>query len=87
MRRHKPTNTARITVGGKVHSLGRWGSPEAQDRFDTLMAAYLASGRRNLDAGLAVTGRATQPEPLIAGPARSSHDATAGLTVGELARA
>jgi len=87
MRRHKPTNTARITVGGKVHSLGRWGSPEAQDRFDTLMAAYLASGRRNLDAGLAVTGRTTQPEPLIAGPARSSHDATAGLTVGELARA
>jgi hypothetical protein len=24
MRRHKPTNTARITLGGKIHSLGRW---------------------------------------------------------------
>lgn len=88
MRRHKPTNTARITVGGKVHSLGRWGSPEAQDRYDTLMAAFIASGRTSLDAGRAVIGRtaavAPAPEPP---PARYAKDATGGLTVGELARA
>ena len=57
MRRHKATNTARIVIGGKVHSLGRWGSTEAQDRYDTLMAAYIASGRTSLDAGRAVIGR------------------------------
>ena len=85
MRRHKATNTARIVLGGKVHSLGRWGSPEAQDRYDTLMAAYIASGRTSLDAGRAVIGRpAPMPEPQ---PAPSSRDATGGLTVGELARA
>jgi hypothetical protein len=95
MRRHKPTNTARITIGGKVHSLGRWGSAEAQDRFDTLVAAFIASGRRSVDAGLAVMGRtiatvqAVQPQavPAVPLPCPVSQDATGGLTVGELARA
>ncbi len=88
MRQHKATNTARIVVAGKVHSLGRWGSPEAQDRYDTLMAAFIASGRTSLDAGRAVIGRpgaaapATEPPP-----SRPAKDATGGLTVGELARA
>jgi integrase len=95
MRRHKPTNTARIVIDGKVHSLGRWGSPEARDRFDTLMAAYLASGRTSVDAGTAVVGRrhvkmpAVEVEPMAqpALPCPSMRDATGGLTVGELARA
>ena len=85
IRRHKPTNTARMVVGGKVHSLGRWGSPEAKDRYDTLIAAYIASGRTSLDAGRAVIGRPATPQP-VAQPA-ATHDATGGLTVGELARA
>lgn len=91
MRRHKPTNTARIFVDGKLHSLGRWGSHEAQDRYDTLVAAYIASGRRNVQAGLAVIGRQTAPtpamEPTAATTSPSLPDATGGLTVGELARA
>jgi hypothetical protein len=95
MRLHKPTNTARITVGGKVHSLGRCGSAEAQDRYDTLVAAFIASGRRNIDAGLAVIGRRVapveavqvQPVPAATAPCPVSQDATGGLTVGELARA
>ena len=41
MRRHKPTNTARITLGDKVYSLGRWGSHEARDRLDTLTAVVV----------------------------------------------
>jgi integrase len=85
MRWHKPTNTARITVGGKVYSLGRWASPEAQDRYDTLMAGYIASGRKSLDAGKAVIGRPTPMPPPATQPSR--HDGTGGLTVGELARA
>jgi len=95
MRRHKPTNTARVVVGGKFHSLGRWGTAEAQDRYDTLVAAYIAGGRKTVDAGLAVIGRgpstppAVQPAPGVAIPAPcpATHDATDGLTVGELARA
>ena len=93
MRRHKPTNTARLTVGGKVQSLGRWGSAEAQDRYDTLVAAFIASGRRNVDAGLAVIGRrvalakAVESQVVPAAPCPAPHDATGGLTLGELARA
>lgn len=91
MRHHKPTNTARIVVGGKVHSLGRWGSPEARDRYDTLMAAYIASGRTSLDAGKAVIGQPhSKPAASVDPPPRPAvrpADATGGLTVGELARA
>lgn len=89
MRRHKPTNTARIFVGGKLHSLGRWGSHEAQDRYDTLVAAYIASGRKTVQPGLAVIGRpATTPSfKLPAAMPPSLPDSTGGLTVGELARA
>lgn len=86
MRRHKPTNTARITVGGKVHSLGRWGSQEAQDRYQTLVAAFLASGCQCLNAGLTVIGRPAA-ETLAHVQPKPSHDITGGLTVGELARA
>jgi len=96
MRRHKPTNTARITLGGKVYSLGRWKTREAHDRFDTLMAAWIASGRTSVDAGLAVIGRPPAPPTAPAAPGgsqgpppaplpRGHHDATGGLTVGELA--
>jgi len=91
MRRHKPTNTARITVGGKVVSLGRWGSPEAQDRYDTLMAAFIASGRTTVDAGMAVIGRPaappSPPEAVDTPQATLAPRDAAGLTVGELARA
>jgi hypothetical protein len=96
MRRHRPTNTARITLGGKVYSLGRWKSREAHERFDTLTAAWIASGRTSVDAALAVIGRHRAPAPPPAAPAatherhaaplpRSRRDATGGLTVGELA--
>ena len=53
MRRHKPTNTARIVIGGRVHSLGRWRSREARQRYGEFIAAYKASGYRSVDAALA----------------------------------
>jgi len=91
MRRHKPTNTARVAVAGKVHSLGRWGSQEAQDRYDTLVAAYIASGRKSVDAGLAVVGRSASQAPAAHSTRPAPHPApqavTGELTVGELARA
>ncbi len=53
MRLDSRTGHARVRINGKTHWLGPWGSPPTQDRFDTLMAAFIASGRRNVDAGLA----------------------------------
>lgn len=53
MRRHKPPNTARIVIDGKVYSLGRRGSDEARMRFDTFIAAYVTSGRTSVDAARA----------------------------------
>jgi integrase len=97
MRRHEPTNTARIKIGGKVHSLGRWGSDEAQHNFDTFIAAYVTSGRKNVDAAIEVLGRrrpvaratASPPAAPIAAPRvpepAAANPITAGLTVGDLA--
>lgn len=54
------------------------------------MAAYLASGRTTLDAGMAVIGRPAAPptpEAVNEPQATVGRDAIAGLTVGELARA
>jgi integrase len=97
MRRHEPTNTARIKIGGKVYSLGRWGSDEAQRQFDTFIAAYVTSGRTSVDAALGVLGRTRTPARPAAGtPAAPKATRTAepvapatppstGLTVGDLA--
>jgi hypothetical protein len=82
MRHDKRTGHARVRINGKAYWLGRWGSPEAQDKFDTLMAAFIASGRRSVDTGLAVTA-----PPCPAPAPAAGQDGTAGLTVGELARA
>jgi len=94
MRRHRPTNTARIVIDGKVHSLGRWGSDEARMRYDTFIAAYVTSGRSRVDAARAVLGTPASGRPPAArvmvatAPAAAAPptaDKSGGLTVGELA--
>jgi integrase len=93
MRRHKPTNTARIVIDGRVHSLGRWGSDEAQMRYDTFIAAYVTSGRSSVEAARAVLGKpapgrrpavAVAPAPVLPTPPAPADDKSGGLTVGEL---
>jgi integrase len=91
MRRHKKSKTARMVIGGKVYSLGRWGSDEAQMKYDAFMAAYLASGRKSFEAGLAVIGKPVPgrppaaPEPVsISISPTVKADKSGGLTVGEL---
>lgn len=94
MRRHKPSNTARIVINGKVYSLGRWGSDEARMRFDTFIAAYVTSGRTSIDAAMAALAAPASPvrpvavlraavAPVALSPAPLPADN--GLTVGELA--
>jgi len=63
MRRDKRTGHARVRINGKTYWLGRWGSPEARDKFDTLMAAFIASGRRSVDAALSMAAPPPCPVP------------------------
>ena len=45
LQHHKPSNRARVTINGRDHWLGKWGSPEAQLAYKRLVAEYLATGR------------------------------------------
>ncbi|MFM8537076.1 MAG: hypothetical protein ACKOES_03250, partial [Planctomycetaceae bacterium] len=93
MRRHRPTNTARIVLNGKVHSLGRWASHEARMRYDTLIAAYVTSGRTSIEGAKPSAAHKPPTEPAggvraVTAPPPGScqvREPVAGLTVGELA--
>ena len=45
-RLHKSTNQAVVTLSGKDHYLGRYGTPESRAEFDRLIAEWLSNGRR-----------------------------------------
>ena len=50
--KHSARNLARVRIQGKDYYLGEYGSPESYERYDRLIAEYLASGRRSPDACL-----------------------------------
>lgn len=39
---HQSTGQARVRIDGKDHYLGAYGSPESRDRYDDLVAEWLA---------------------------------------------
>ena len=41
-RLHKPSGQAYVRINGKFHYLGEYGSPESRDRYDELIADWLA---------------------------------------------
>jgi integrase len=45
-RKHKPTGQAVVTLNGKDHYLGRYGTKQSQAEYDRLIAEWLACGRR-----------------------------------------
>lgn len=45
---HRPTGQARVRLNGVDHYLGRFGTREAEQRYDAIMEAWLANGRRPL---------------------------------------
>jgi integrase len=47
-RQHKPSGQAVVTLSGKDHYLGRYDSPESHQRYDELVAQWLATGRKPL---------------------------------------
>lgn len=44
-RHHKPSGQAFIELGGKRHYLGKHGSPESRQRYESALADWLANGR------------------------------------------
>lgn len=74
MRHHKKSNQARVTLFGKTYWLGRWGSPEAKEKLDRVLATHAGNAARKADpssAAIAAANEATAPVPV-------------GMTVGEV---
>src|SRR5262245_11468911 len=44
-RHHKPSGQAVVTLNGRDHYLGAFGSPESRARYDALIAEWLTAGR------------------------------------------
>ncbi|WP_422931507.1 hypothetical protein [Singulisphaera sp. PoT] len=59
-RLHKCTNQAVVTLNGKDHYLGRYGSNESRAEYDRLIAHWLSNGRQ-----LAKTGDLTVSELIV----------------------
>ncbi|MEO1584817.1 MAG: site-specific integrase [Planctomycetota bacterium] len=53
---HKPTGQARVVLGGRHIYLGPYESPESREKYDRLIAEYLAAGR-NVDLMPSITRR------------------------------
>lgn len=46
LRLHKASGNAAVMLDGKYLYLGKYGSPESQERYDRVIADWLAKGRR-----------------------------------------
>ncbi len=83
MRKHirNKVARARVRIGGIEHWLGTWGSAECRLRYDELIAAWIASGRKSVEAAKPCRS------PAPAAVAEIELPTSADVTVGELARA
>ena len=76
-RKHKSTGQAVVTLGGKDHYLGRYGTKDSKAEYDRLIAEWLAGGRRlhHVNVGLSVA----EVDAGVLGP-RALGSITAGRT-------
>lgn len=51
LRHHRPSGRAVVTLNGRDHYCGAFGSPEAKAEYDRLVAQWLAGGRTAMAAG------------------------------------
>lgn len=82
MRHHRRSGKARVRIGGIEHWLGPWGSADSRLRYDELIAAWIASGRKSVEAA-----SKAKPAPAPAPVVEVELPTSADVTVGELARA
>src|SRR5437868_2735797 len=45
-RHHRPSGQAVVTLNGRDHYLGPYGTPESKSEYDRLVAEWLTNGRR-----------------------------------------
>jgi integrase len=83
MRHHRRSGNARVRIAGIEHWLGPWGTAESRLRYDELIAAWIASGRKSVEAAKP----ARPPAPAVVAVAEVELPTSADVTVGELARA
>ncbi len=81
VRHHSRSGNARVRIGGIEHWLGQWGSAESRLRYDELIAAWIASGRKSVEA----IKPARPPAPTAT--TEIELPTSADVTVGELVRA
>lgn len=67
MRQDKSRNRAYCRIDGVRHRLGKWGTDQAQARYDALIASWLSSGRTNTDGAAAVKAAEPKPAPRPSG--------------------
>jgi hypothetical protein len=51
---HKPTNQARVRIDGKDHYLGEYGSQESKERYQDILAEWLAESEDRSPSSLTV---------------------------------
>ena len=56
-RHHKASGQARVTINGKDHYLGAWGSPESKRRYRKVLAEHLGKQPRTIADELEDGGR------------------------------
>jgi integrase len=83
MRHHRRSGNARVRIAGIEHWLGPWGTAESRLRYDELIAAWIASGRKSVEAAKPARPAA----PAAVAVAEVELPTSADVTVGELARA
>lgn len=73
-RHHKATGQARVTLDGRDHYLGTFGTPESRARYDRLIAEYLGAGRRVVPVGQSITVAELADQYLRSEDARDGRD-------------
>lgn len=63
---HKPSGNGYVRLNGKFHYTGAWGSEEAEERYQALLAAWLANGRSMPDEDPEASQEAYAVKDLVA---------------------
>ena len=87
LRHHKPSEQAVVTLDSRDHYLGKWGSDDAQTRYDELISRWIANGRtlpsEDPRPGLTIKSLAEQLLPPTVGHQTAAEDCPVDVVVGD----